>query len=893
MSRFFAALHEFAWHRPRAAAGLMGLLTALSVLAMLRLRFSSDISDVLPADSPSVAAVQEVMKNFSFTGQMFLLVEKRDAGATDAAAMRLADAVGARLSGRPEVSAVEWKISGESERFMGTLVSAHGPLLLSDGEMDAFVKRLEPGEIRAEVKRNRQRLGRPGLGMTDALMERDPLSLTQDFFVKHLAAGRPAGNYDAASGYFFNAERTALVMTVEGTTQPQDVGFSKRLVAMAEAAVAEARREVPEAAGWSVSMAGGYPVAVQSEASIKSDLKINMLTSLPPVLIMLLISLRRWSSLLIGAVSLAAGTLWTFGLAGVAYGHLTGVTVGFAGLLGGMGIDYTIHMFHRYRYEREHGATVRDASFRTYAGTGPGAFIAMITTAASILCLWVSRFRGLREFGTLVGGGVLLVFAATFLAIPLFTRLEKDGGPKRDIPGWVVAGCWALFAGYFVLSVQLLSALGVVVAASCLLLMTAPGTRATLGLVVGRPAAAMALAGALTAVSLAAMSRPPLGLPERETDMNNLRPEDDRLLAIEARMRAAFGTGNDPVLVLVRGATEDEAMAKTEAVARAVGALPGGVVQSILPFVPSAASQKRAAERLAKVDAGRVIADLDRALDAEGFEPAAFEGARAWLRSLLAVREPLRPFSLRDPFFDSVRGRFLDRDDAGAVRSLVWFTPDRPLHVRAERDRVLSGLRASAQGACPDAVLSGFSAVVQEVDDRIGPDIFWSTLAGGGVSILLAWVLYGSFRWMAVSILPAFIGTFWFLACLKLMGMRMNYMNLIAFPILAGMATDNGLYLVERFRELRRSSAMETVSSLWPSLTLTSLTTVVGFGSLAFSQNRAMRSLGVAFSVGMICYLFASLLVLPPVLKWLEVREDGAGGDDVEGRRSKVQGDPS
>ncbi len=890
MSRFFAALHDFAWHRPRAAAALLGLLTALSVLAMLQLQFSSDISDVLPADSPSVAAVQEVVKNFSFTGQMFLLFEKQDGEATDAAAMKFADAVGARLRGRPEVSAVEWRISGESERFMGELVTGHGPLLLGDEEMDAFEKRLEAGGIRAEVKRNRQRLGRPGLGMTDALVARDPLSLTQDFFVKRLAAGRPAGNYDVASGYWFNAERTALVMTVEGATQPQNVAFSRRLVALAEAAIAEGRREVPGAAGWRVSLAGGYPVAVQSEAAIKADLRMNILTSIPPVLIMLLISLRRWSSLLIGAASLAAGTLWTFGLAGMAYGHLTVVTVGFAGLLGGMGIDFTIHMFHRYRYERERGATVRDASLRTYSGTGPGAFIAMITTAASILCLWVSRFRGLREFGTLVGGGVLLVFAATFLVIPLFTRLEKDDGKKRDLPRWLLAVCWVLFAGYFALSVQLLSALGVVVAATCLLLMTGAGTRVTLGLIVGRPAATMAIAAALTAISLAAMSRPPLGFPERETDMNNLRPEDDRLLAIEARMRAAFGTGNDPVLVVVRGANEDEAMEKTEAVARAVGALPGGTVQSILPFVPSAAQQRRAAARLAKVDVERVIADLDRALEAEGFDGAAFDGARDWLRRLLATREPLRPFAMTDPFFSSVRGRFLDAGDDGAVRSLVWFTPDRPLHVRAERDRVLASLRAAAQGACPGAAISGFSAIIQEVDDRIGPDIFWSTLAGGGVSILLAWVLYGSFRWMAVSILPAFIGTFWFLACLKLMGMRMNYMNLIAFPILAGMATDNGLYLVERFRELRRSSAMETVSSLWPSLTLTSLTTIVGFGSLAFSQNRAMRSLGVAFSVGMLCYLFASLLVLPPLLKWLEARDDEGQGNGVEGLRSKVEG---
>lgn len=871
MSRLFAALHEFVWHRPRAAVALLAGLTALSVLATTRLRFSSDISDVLPPDSPSVGAVKEVMENFAFTGQMVLLFEKADAGAGDAAAMRLADAVGARLAALPEVTRAEWRVTPESERFLGELVTRHGPLLLDEAQMDGFLGRLEPGEIRAEVARARRRLARPGVGMADALVERDPLGLTRDFFLGPLASARPAGNYDAASGYWFNGERTALVMTVDGARKPQDVGFSKRLVGLAEGAVAEARREVPEASGWTVAMAGGYPVAVQSEAGIRSDLRMNILTSIPPVLVMLLISLRRWASLLIGAVSLAAGTLWTFGVAAAAYGHLTGVTVGFAGLLAGMGIDYTIHMFHRYRYERERGAGVREASHRTYAGTGPGAFIAMITTAVSILCLWVSDFRGLREFGTLVGAGVLLVFASTLLVIPLFTRLEKDSG-GREIPRWALALCWAGFAAYFVLSVRLLSGLGVVVAATCVLMMTAAGMRAVLALVVGRPALSVALSAALTVASLAAMSRPPLGLPERETDMNNLRPENDRLLAVEGRIRAAFGAGNDPLLVLVRGKDDEEALARTGAVAGALARIPGGHVRSIVPFSPPPSRQRRAAERLAAVDPARVLADLDRALDAEGFDPAAFDAARDWLRTLLAARDPVRPFELRDPFFASLRNRFLARDDSGAVRSLVWFTPVRSLHVRRERDAALAEAEKAAKSGWEGATLSGFSVVVKEVDDRIGPDIFWSTVAGGVASVVLAWVLYGSFRWMAVSILPAVVGTFWFLGCLKVMGMKMNYMNLIVFPVLAGMATDNGLYMVERFRELARRSCLETVTALWPSVALTSLTTVVGFGSLAFSENRGMRSLGVAISVGMLCYLFASLLVLPPVLRWLERR---------------------
>ena len=54
-----------------------------------------------------------------------------------------------------------------------------------------------------------------------------------------------------------------------------------------------------------------------------------------------------------------------------------------------------------------------------------------------------------------------------------------------------------------------------------------------------------------------------------------------------------------------------------------------------------------------------------------------------------------------------------------------------------------------------------------------------------------------------------------------------------------------------------------------------------GFESLAFASNLAMRSLGVAHSVGMLSYLLATLFALPPLLKLLEKRE-------AEGTTEKV-----
>jgi hypothetical protein len=379
----------------------------------------------------------------------------------------------------------------------------------------------------------------------------------------------------------------------------------------------------------------------------------------------------------------------------------------------------------------------------------------------------------------------------------------------------------------------------------------------------------------ITAASLVVMfTQEPLGLPAQETDVKNLRTENDTLIEAQERMRSAYGSGIDPILVLDRGANEDEAMDRAAAVAKALKGFPESSSQSIVSFIPPASQQRRVMEKLKAVDVERVISDLDAALDAEGFEVKEFEGARERLRAQLTRTEPVRPSGIADPWFASLRHRFVGVDERGTVRTLTWFLPRSALHIRSDRERVITELDRTARAASPTAMLSGFSVVVKEIDDRIGPDIFWSTLAGGIVSCVLAWVLYGSFRWMVASIFPAIVGSFWLIAILKVMDVRMNYLSLIAFPIMAGIATDNGLYLVERFREIGCRSALEATESVWKSLTLVSLTTVIGFGSLAFSANRAMKSLGVALSVSMLVYLFASIILLPPFLKWLERKQN-------------------
>ncbi|MEK7467948.1 MAG: MMPL family transporter [Planctomycetota bacterium] len=873
MPRLLLALQKWAWRRPRAVLALLAVLCGVSALAASRLHFNSDIVNILPKSSPAVDAVQEVLENFSFTGQLFIFLEKKTPGASDEAAMRIADGIARRMQGAPEVTAVDWKILPESEVFLARMAAERGPLLIPDERSAEFLKRFESAEIRKVVRKNAKRLRSPGVSAADALVPIDPLDLTRDFYLPLLAAGRPQGKFDVSSGYYFSAGRRSLIVMVEGAKPPHDVTFGKKLVALAERAIAEARAEVPGGEDWGASLLGGYPIALFAESSIKKDMGVTIMGSLPPLLVMLLISLRRWLSLLVGALALSLGILWTFGLAGAAYGHLTGVTVGFAGLIAGMGIDFTIHFMNRYRVERDSGLHPEAACAAVYFGGAPSVFVAMVTSAASFLCLWVSKFAGLREFATLVGVGLFFVFAATALVFPVLVRaFASRSWAERDIPRWFHMLLWGGFAAFMAIEVTHVTGLGLATAIACFLLMTGWGQRAVTALVVGKPRISIGLAIAGTAVAAVALLHPPAGMPVRETDVKNLRTEGDVILEIQERMRADFGSGLDPLFVVTRGATEEEALEKAYAVVASISAVPDMAVQGITQFVPPPSLQRRRAAEVAKVDVDRVIKDLDAALDAEGFEVAAFDAARRTLRTALSVRDPILPSQLDDPFFRSIRSRFLASPPGGLVRALIWVTPRDPLHESEVRQRVVNALMAAAKNGDAGASVSGFNVVVKEIDERIGPDIAKATFAAVALSIVLAGILFGSLRWTLLALFPAMVGTLWMLGVFRLMDMKMNYINLIVYPLMMGMGTDNGLYLVYRFRELKRSSVEVTITSLWRGITMTALTTIVGFESLAFASNLAMRSLGVTHSLGMLSYLAATLLVLPPLLKWLEAK---------------------
>jgi predicted RND superfamily exporter protein len=105
----------------------------------------------------------------------------------------------------------------------------------------------------------------------------------------------------------------------------------------------------------------------------------------------------------------------------------------------GLGIDYSVHLTHRYIDERRVQPTVLTALSRTVYGTGGALLGSVLTTVFGIGVLVLSVFPAIGDFGLLTGLSVIYAFLSSLLVLPaalvVWERLFGVGDIDAETPG--------------------------------------------------------------------------------------------------------------------------------------------------------------------------------------------------------------------------------------------------------------------------------------------------------------------------------------------------------------------------------------------------------------------------------------------------------------------------
>jgi uncharacterized protein len=604
------------------------------------------------------------------------------------------------------------------------------------------------------------------------------------------------------------------------------------------------------------------PVAIADEeyATLQEGAFVNTAVTIVVVLTILWLALR--SSRLIFAVfiSLLVGLSITAAIGLALVGALNLISVAFAVLFIGLGVDFGIQFSVRYRAERHDVPQLQESLLNTARHVGAPLTLAAAATAAGFLSFLPTDYKGLSELGLLAGLGMIIAFITSITLIPaLLVLLRPPGEPaemgfkalapvdrfmeRRRIPIIVAtalvvaAGLPLLYWLQFDFNPLNLRSPKVESVATFLELRNDPALEANaINVLAPDKAAAEA--------DRAKLSK----LPEVASVkiIESFIPEDQQPKLAAIRQ---LGTVLDPALradANKKPPTDAEDITALKATAdelkRSAAAQSG----------PGALAANRLADGLVKLAAGgealrqrfqeAMISPLNTALDE--------------LRNYLQAQ----PVTLETLPVEITR-QWVTQNGLYKVQILPSGDPNDNETLR-QFARAVQSIEPNGVGG-PIAILESGRTVIRAFF-HAG---FWALAS----IALLLWIVLRRFTDVLLTLIPLLMAGVVTMELMVLFGMQLNFANIIALPLLLGVGVAFKIYYIMAWRAGQTDLLQ---SSLTRAVLFSALTTATAFGSLWLSSHPGTSSMGKLMALALVTTMAAAVLFQPVLMGPPRERED-------------------
>lgn len=507
---------------------------------------------------------------------------------------------------------------------------------------------------------------------------------------------------------------------------------------------------------------------------------------------------------------------WTFGITYFVLGVLNTMTSVLFVILFGLGIDYGIHFYARYIEIRSTGKSIEESVLASYRKTGIAILVSAITTASALFILMVADFRGFSEFGFIAGLGIMLALLCMLYVLPsllvIFERWDWILLVKRA-DEYVPEPSSSRFPF--------------------------SKTIVTLGLLVS--VVVLAFSGNL----------------RFEYDFGVLEPEYEEYDQFRDFVKAADeDTRRNPAYII---ANNDEDVFKLlDKLRTKMEENPETLISDVEAlqerFPPT---EELAEEKLEYIARIRQLLQNDFIVnqDSETLDI---------LRRGSQTRTPLD--ENRIPEY--LKNRFMTKD--GEIGRFVIVYP---------KSGLSDGLKSIAfKDEITDVTLddgtvyhaASTSIVAATMLDLMRTESPYMVTATFIVVFILIFISFRSFRWTLIALIPLLVGLLWLFGILLVFGLKFNFYNLVVLPAILGIGCDNGVHLAHRFRDEGKRNMWEVLSSTGQHITIGSLTTMMGFAGLLFTNHPGLNSIGIMAVVGIGMTLITALTFLPSIVQVLE-----------------------
>jgi hypothetical protein len=834
-----------------AAALILSLLSG--IYAARNFAISTDISMLISPDLPWRQREIALEKAFPERAEMILVVVD---GPTPELAQAAGRALAERLSAETKlIRAV--KQPGASEFFR-----KNGLLLLPTEEVRQVTGKLAKAEPLISV------LARdPSLrGLNDVLsmalfgVQRGDLSLDAMTRPLTMAAGTVEGALAGRPAHF---SWQALL-----NGRPPKPGELRSLIEVwpvldfsaiepGKAASDAIRRaaadlQLTQKFGAQVRLTGPVPISDEEFGTVKDGAVVNSLVTLIIVLAILWLALRSPKIILAVALNLLAGLAITFALGLFMVHTLNLISVAFAVLFIGLGVDFGIQFSMRYRTERHKVDDLREALRRGAGEVGAPLTLAATATAVGFLSFLPTDYRGVSELGQIAGLGMFIAFITSITLLPALLAVLNPSG-EQDTVGYKTLAPIDRFQQRYRMPIVI----------------------ATL---------AVAIAGLPLLMSM-------------RFDFNpfNLRSPDVESVATYLELRRDPDLGASSITVMV------PSNGQARAVAERLEKLPEvASTRTLASFVPENQQQKLELIKSAKTALGEALsatpepppsdaelvtslketADaLNEAAPANASGPGA-EGARRLAAALtkLAGADSAMRERVQAAFVTPLKIALAGLSDSLQARPVTlaalppdlvraWTTPDNRTRVEVlpkgdPSDNEVLRRFARAVLAVEPTAIGGPISILESGDTIVLAFVEAGALALVVITLLL-WIVLRRLGDVVLTLVPLLLAGAITLEICVLIGLPLNFANIIALPLLLGIGVAFMIYYTMAWRagEADLLQTPLTRAVIW-----SALTTATAFGSLWLSQHPGTSSMGKLLALSLVTTLAAALLFQPALM---------------------------
>ncbi len=833
--------------------GLSVLLTVLaSWYAATHFAMTTDINQLI---SPNIDWRQREAKFEKAFPQFELIV-----AVVDAPTPELVDEA---------TNALVAKLAPQKDLFHSIEQPKGGPFFAQNGLLFEPVKDLEPQmKVLGQAQRLVQVLaGDPSLrgviqafqlsllGVQGGQLTLDnmqwPMNLAADA-IENVNAGKPASFswHEMVQGRATTPSEKLRFLEIQATLNYAELEPGRR----ATEAVRQAATDLDIASKYQarLRLTGPVPMADEEFATIKENAALNATVTVAIVLVILWLALRWFRIIFAVFFSLVVGLAMTAAAGMMMVGTLNLISVYFAVLFVGLGVDFGLQFSVRYRAERHNVDDLRMALLEAGRRAGAPLTLAALATAAGFLSFLPTVYKGVSELGLIAGVGMLIAFATSITTLPALLAVLKPPAEPKALGYVALAPVDEFLARH---RIAILIVTGLVVAGGLPLLhwlrfdfnpinLRSPKTEAV-------------------ATYLQLKTDPDSGT----NDIQVLSPSLTEADQTAAKLRALPQVSRVLTLSSFIPPDQQQKLPLIEAAAKTL-------LPALNPAAPSAPptdaqnismlnSTVDALNRLAGNGSGTGAVAARRL--ATGMAALAKADPAVRQRAEIVFVQPLKTalddlrhlFSAQEVTLNnmpaSLKSQWITADGTARIDVAPSGDPSDNANLQAFARAVQSVAPEATEG--PISILEARRAIV-------------SAFIEAGICALLSigiilWITLRRIGDVLLTLVPLLLAGVVTLEICVLVDLPLNFANIIALPLLLGVGVAFKIYYIMAWRE-GQTNLLQSV--LTRAVSFSACTTATAFGSLWFSSHPGTSSMGKLLAISLLTTMAAAALFQPVLM---------------------------